>query len=343
MKTVRLKAAGNLQVQEETIRQQRPGEVLIHMGEIGICGSDLHWFDDGGIGDAQLSRPLILGHEMAGIAQTGRYAGLLVAIDPSIPCGECDFCKEGNPNLCPTQRFAGHSNEDGGLCEYFYWPEENLYPLPEGFTLSDGVMLEPLGVAMYAVDLSGIKPGDSVGVFGCGPIGLLMIRLARLAGAGQIVATDILPHRIEVALRQGADQVFLANGMQELDAIRQVIPAKGLDVVIEVAGDNDAVETALELVKPGGRVTLVGIPTDNRTSVNAATVRRKGLALQWVRRMKHTYPRAIELVQRGQVELRSLVSHRFPLDEAARAFVKAQKRDGLKIVISIDGVSDPVQ
>jgi L-iditol 2-dehydrogenase len=342
MKTVRLYAAGELRVQDEEVRQQKPGEVLIHMGEIGICGSDLHWFDEGGIGDAQLSHPLILGHEMAGIAQTGRYAGKLVAIDPSIPCGVCDFCKEGNPNLCPTQRFAGHSDEDGGLCEYFYWPEENLYPLPEDFTCSDGVMLEPLGVAMYAIDLSNIKPGDSVGVFGCGPIGLLIIQLARRAGAGQIVATDILPHRMEVAMKQGANQVFLANGMQELDDLRKVIPAKGLDVVIEAAGDNDAVEVALELVKPGGRVILVGIPANNRTSVNASTVRRKGLSLQWVRRMKHTYPRAIELVRQGQIEVRSLVSHRFSLADASQAFLTAQKRDGLKIVIAIEGISEPV-
>jgi L-iditol 2-dehydrogenase len=343
MKSVRLHGTGDIKIHDEEIPVKITGDVLIHMGAVGICGSDLHWFDDAGIGDARLESPLILGHEMAGFAETGKYAGQMVAIDPSVPCGVCDFCKEGNPNLCPTQRFAGHAQEDGGMREYMVWPEECLYPLPQGFSCADGVMLEPLGVAMYALDLSGIKPGDSVGVFGCGPIGLLIIQLARLAGAGQIIATDILPHRIQAAQQYGADQVFLANQMQEVHIIRQVIPPMGLDVAIEVAGDNDAVETALEMVKPGGKVTLVGIPSDNRTSVNAATVRRKGLALQWVRRMKHTYPRAIQLVSSGKIDVRSIVSHHVPLEEAAKAFEIAQKREGLKIILSIYDGSESVR
>ena len=335
MKSVRLHGTGNLIIHEEEMPVKQPGETLIRMGAVGICGSDLHWFDDAGIGDARLESPLILGHEMAGFAESGKYAGQMVAIDPSIPCGVCDDCKEGNPNFCLTQRFAGHAQEDGGMREYMVWPEECLYSLPQGFSCADGVMLEPLGVAMYAVDLSGIKPGDSVGVFGCGPIGLLIIQMACLAGAGQIIATDILPHRIQAAKQYGADQVFLANQMQEIGVIRQVIPSRGLDVVIEVAGDNNAVETALALIKPGGKVTLVGIPSDNRTSVDAATVRRKGLALQWVRRMKHTYPRAIQLVKSGKIDVRSLVSHHIPLEDVENAFEIAQKREGLKIVLSI--------
>ncbi|MBI9050620.1 MAG: zinc-binding dehydrogenase [Anaerolineaceae bacterium] len=343
MKVVRLHAAGDLQYHTEEKPVEIPGDAIIRIGAVGICGSDLHWFDDAGIGDARLERPLILGHEMAGFAETGKYAGQMVAIDPSVPCGNCDFCKEGNPNFCPTQRFAGHAEEDGAMREYMVWPEECLFPLPEGFSCADGVMLEPLGVAIYAVDLSGIKSGDTVGVFGCGPIGLLIIQLARQAGAGQIIATDILAHRLEAAKKLGADQVFLADQMQEVEVIRQVIDAKGLDVVIEVAGDNEAVEAALALVKPGGKVTLVGIPSDNRTSVDAATVRRKGLALQWVRRMKHTYPRAIQLVQSGKIDVGSLISGHFSFDQVNQAFETAQKREGLKIILSINEGSESVR
>jgi L-iditol 2-dehydrogenase len=334
MKSIRLHAAGEVQIHNEPIPEPDEGESLIRVGAVGICGSDLHWFGEAGIGDARLAHPLILGHEMAGVPETGPYAGQLVAIDPSIPCGKCECCLEGNPNLCATQRFAGHGEEDGSLREYMVWPDHCLFPLPEGFTAADGAMLEPLGVALYSVDLSGIRPGDSVGVFGCGPIGLLIIQLARLAGAGKIIATDVLPYRVEAAKACGADQAFFAGDRRGVDLIRMAVDGRGLDVVIEVAGDNAAVDAALELVKPGGKVTLVGIPSDDHTTVVASLVRRKGLALQWVRRMKHTYPRSIELVQRGQVDVRSVVSHTFPLEQVQEAFRTAQKREGLKVVIT---------
>jgi L-iditol 2-dehydrogenase len=243
-----------------------------------------------------------------------------VAVDPAIPCHACEYCRQGNPNLCEHLRFAGHGMEDGALREFIAWPEDCLFPLPEALSQSDGVMLEPLGVAIHAVDLAHLRTGMIVGVFGCGPIGLLTIQMAQLAGANRVFATEPLPHRMQAALRLGA---------------QDWLPDQAVDVAFEVAGNNDAVETAFSAAKPGGKVILAGIPEDDRSTFTASVARRKGLTIKMVRRMKFTYPRAIQLVERGQVEVRSLVTQRFPIEQAQQAFTLAQKREGLKIVIDI--------
>jgi L-iditol 2-dehydrogenase len=180
-------------------------------------------------------------------------------------------------------------------------------------------MLEPLGVAIHTVDLAHLRVGMSVGVFGCGPIGLLIIQLARLAGAAQVLVTEPLPHRLEKALQLGA---------------REWKPGQKVDVAFEVAGQDEAVETAITAVKPGGTVLLAGIPAEDRTFFTASTARRKGLTLKLVRRMKFTYPRAIRLVESRQVDVSSLVTLSFPLSQAQEAFTVAQRREGLKVIVT---------
>jgi L-iditol 2-dehydrogenase len=293
---------------------------LVRVNAVGICGSDLHWVAEGGIGDADLKKPLVLGHEFAGVIVSGARQGERVAIDPAITCHSCEFCLQGKPNLCENIRFAGHAMEDGGLREIITWPEECLIHLPDLLSDTDGAMLEPLGVAIHAVDLAQIQPGMSVGVFGCGPIGLLVVQVARLAGAMQVFASEPLSHRLETARRLGA---------------LEWKPGRKVDVAFEAAGEEDAVEAALESTIPGGRVLLIGIPSDDRTSFTATVARHKELTLQLVHRMKFTYPRAIQMVESGKVDVNSLVSHHFPFDQAQRAFSVAQHREGLKVIIDL--------
>jgi L-iditol 2-dehydrogenase len=330
VRTLRLHGKGDLRLHEEAPEEPREGETLVRVTAVGLCGSDLHWFADGGIGDTGLDRPLVLGHEIAGVTHDGRR----VALDPAVPCLACDLCRAGHPNLCPTTRFAGYGRDDGGLREWLVWPERCLVPLPASLSEADGAMLEPLGIALHAVDLAHLRPGSRVGVFGCGPIGLLVLQVARLSGAARLFATDLAerPHRLEAARRLGA-VVFAADGGREARAIREATGGGGLDVAIEAAGENAAVDAAVDAVRPGARVVLVGIPAEERTSFEAATARRKGLTLVLSRRMKHVYPRAIALVESGQVDLRSPVTHRFPLERGPEAFTAAARREGLKVLV----------
>ncbi|MEO5888378.1 MAG: zinc-binding dehydrogenase [Anaerolineales bacterium] len=331
MKSIRLHGAGDLRIHDEPVPVIGEGEKLVRIKSVGVCGSDLHWFSEGEIGDAKLERPLVLGHEFAGETENGQR----VAVDPAIPCGYCEFCERGHPNLCENMIFAGHGKHDGALREWMAWNEKSLFPIPDSISDADGAMLEPLGVAIHSVDLGKIKAGMTVGVFGCGPIGLLIIQMAKLSGAANIIATDKLAHRLEAAKKFGASQAFLAGDRLELGEIRAATNGRGVDVAFEAAGEQEAVDASVDAVASGGKVILAGIPNDDKTSFSASTARRKGLTLKLVRRMKHTYPRAIELVSKGLVDVRSLVTHRFPLEQASEAFRVAERREGLKIIIEV--------
>ncbi len=332
MKTLRLHGRHDLRIHDEEQPIPMDGQALLKITSVGICGSDLHWFSEQGIGDARLTRPLVLGHEFAAITPDGQR----VAVEPAVSCGTCEFCEHGHPNLCENGIFSGHGVQDGALREFMTWPTKNLYPIPAALSDDDGAMLEPLGVAIHAVDLGHIKAGMTVGVFGCGPIGLLIIQLAKLSGATNIIATDIIAQRVQMAEALGANLAFLTDGRSDVGPILAATDGRGVDVAFEVAGAQAAVDNAIAAVVPGGEVVLVGIPDDDKTSFTASVARRKGLTIKLVRRMKHTYPRAIHLVERGLVDVRSLVTHRFPLKDAAEAFAIAERREGIKIILTMD-------
>jgi L-iditol 2-dehydrogenase len=330
MRVARLHGAGDLRIHDEPKPTPGQGEVLVRVEAVGLCGSDLHWFEDGGIGGTTISRPIVLGHEFAGHTEDGR----LVALDPAVYCGHCRLCLEGDPNLCPSVRFAGHGPVDGALREWIAWPAECLVPVPEGFSAADAAMLEPLGVAIHAVDLAHVRTGDAVGVFGCGPIGLFCLQVARAAGAARLFATDLASrrHRLEAAAALGA-AVFPADNAREAAAIHRAVGGLGLDVALECAGTQEAIDAAVEAARPGARVVLAGIPSEERTSIRSAIARRKGLTVAFSRRMKHVYPRAVALASAGRADLRSMVTHRFPIEHAAQAFATAAAREGLKVVV----------
>ncbi len=333
MKVVRLHGERDLRLHTEPDPVPGPGETVVRVSAVALCGSDLHWFSGAGIGGVKLESPLILGHEFSGFIEDREGGVLRVAVDPAVPCGQCRLCREGHPNLCKTLRFAGHGVEDGALREKMAWPDQCLHSLPDSLNEIDGAMLEPLGVAIHAVDLGRLKPGTKVGVFGCGPIGLMVVQLARLMGAIQIIATDKLSHRLEAARTFGATSVFQARDGEESPEIWDTTGGEGVDVAFEVAGENAAVETAVASACPGATVVLVGIPAGERTTFQASTARRKGLTIKLCRRMKHTFPRAIRLVEKGLVDVRSLVTHRFSIDKYRQAFAVAERREGLKVVI----------
>jgi L-iditol 2-dehydrogenase len=310
----------------------QPEELLLAVRAVSLCGSDRHYYMEGGIGSADICKPVILGHEFAAVVaeQRGDCAGIepgtLVAVDPARPCGRCEWCLAGHPNLCPHVRFAGSPPEEhGALAEYAVAVPECLFPLPADFGAERAALLEPLGVAVHALDLAHLRPMETVAVLGLGAIGLLMLQVARLAGAGEVYAVDPVPERAELAAALGATAV---SG--EPQVIRDLTGGRGVDLVLEATDSATAAAQACEAARIGGRVVLAGIPESDELVLHASTLRRKGLTLKMVRRMKHTYPRAIQMVQSGRVQLDPLITHAFPLEQAAAAFsCHAARHDGV--------------
>jgi L-iditol 2-dehydrogenase len=332
MIALRLHDKRDLRIHDEPAPVAADGELLLRVTSVGLCGSDLHWFEDGQIGDAVLTRPLVLGHECVGVIADGPRAGERVALDPAISCGRCALCLAGDENLCLACRFAGHST-DGALRALMAWPERLAYPIPDSLSDAEAALLEPLGVALHALDLGHVGPGTAAGVYGCGPLGLLLVQLLRVAGADPVVATDPLAHRVRAAEAFGA-----TTAVQTRRAGREMLPPGsipvGVDVAFEVAGDDDAVATAIDTLRPGGRLVLVGIPSDDRTSFTASVARRKGLSIFVCRRMKPSdLPRAIRLAEQKRVELAPLVSERFALSQWRDAFATLSERRALKVVV----------
>ena len=332
MRVVRLHAAGDLRLADEPVPVPGRGMSLVRVTAAGICGSDLHWWAEGGIGDAVLEQPLVPGHEAAGIIADGPRRGERVAIDPAVACGTCRPCRSGYRNLCTRIRFAGHGTQDGAMREYLAWPLDLLYPLPDALTDADGAMLEPLGVAIHAAGLGHLRLGGTAAVAGCGPIGLLLIQVLRATGTAWVAAFDPLPHRRDVASRLGADLAAdPAHAGTQADL--QQVTGDGVDVAFEMAGTDGGVQLAMAAARPGGRVVLGGIPGDDWTRFQTSAARRKGLTIAMVRRMNQTYQQAIGLAAASKVDLPSLVSRRFPLAQAQDAFGMAAQRSGLKVII----------
>lgn len=334
MKVARLHGVGDVRIGEDADPVPAPGESLVRVTAVGLCGSDLHWFSEGGIGDATLREPLVLGHEFAGVAESGEFSGRLVAVDPARPCNECPRCLEGHRNLCPTVRFAGHGSNDGALRELVSWPTHLIHPVPDALNDADAAMLEPLGVGLHAHDLAKLRLGASVAVVGCGPIGLCLIQLARLGGAATVVAIEPLKHRREAAERLGADVVLDPADPEVAAQILAASGGRGVDVAFEVAGNNDAVGLSAAAARPGGLVVLAGIPGEDSTTFPAGEARRKGLTFKLSRRMKEIYPRVIAMTERGAIDVRSVVSDHFGLEEVSEAFTAAERRSGLKVIVA---------
>jgi L-iditol 2-dehydrogenase len=344
MKASRLHGVRDVRLEELPRPTPGPGQVLLRVASVGVCGSDVHYYLHGRIGIQVVHAPIIMGHEFsARVAELGEgvrglEVGQLVTVEPGISCGECEPCLEGFPNLCPHVRFCGTPPIDGVFAQYTLMPAENCFPVPEGMGAVEAAMLEPLGIAIYSVDLGGLKAGDTVAVLGAGPIGLLIAAVARAAGASEVYMTEPLAHRRHFALDYVADAALDPNEGDPVAGIRHLTNDRGVDVAFEAAGAPDTPQQAAALTRIGGTLVIAGIPaTDDAMTLNASTVRHKGLTIKIVRRMKHTYPRAIRLVQTGQVDVQSLATHFFPLERIDEAFeLVAGYQDGvLRAIIEV--------
>ncbi|MCA9912683.1 MAG: alcohol dehydrogenase catalytic domain-containing protein [Anaerolineae bacterium] len=348
MKAARLHAARDIRMDDlPDPGQPGVGDVVIRVGAVGICGSDLHMYEDGRIGDTSYDSPLVLGHEFMGeIIALGDNAldgnhqplhvGQRVAVEPSTPCGKCEMCEHGHPNLCPNHTFYGVYPTDGALQECMIVHAHNCFPIPDSISDGGGTLLETLGVAIHAVDLGKLKVAKSVAVIGCGPVGLLILQLAKLAGSSPLYAFDKFDWRVEKAREYGAE-AWNVDQVDPLETLMQVTDGRGADVVFEAAWADHSVQLAADMVRIGGRLVLVGIPGDDQLHMQHSTARRKGLSIMMARRMKHTYPRAIHLATSGMVDLEGIISHHMPLSKTQKAFeMNAHYEQGVhKIIIDV--------
>lgn len=323
--------------------EAKEDELLLRVRSVGVCGSDLHYYLEKGIGSAQIKEPLVLGHEFSAevvderAEQFGFRRGQLVAVDPAKFCYKCEWCERGHHNLCPNVEFTGAPPFHGAMREYISVSPKQIFPVPDGFSPDDAVMLEPLGIALHALDLAKLKPMASVAVLGCGTIGLLILQVAKLCGAGTLYAVDPLEYRLDIAKELGADVVVKSHQ----DVLNQT-NGRGTDVVIEATNSPIGPRHATEAVAIGGEVILVGIPEGDEFSLTASLVRRKGLTIKLSRRMGNVYPRCIQMIHKKLIQTASIITHHFPLAQTPEAFaIQAEHRDGsIKSMIEVGGEMD---
>ena len=326
-----------------------PDQVLLRITAVGICGSDLHTYQDARIGDTVLEAPLTIGHEFAGVVEEigpgegldGEFnpltVGARVAVDPAQPCGRCDMCEQGHPNLCHRMHFCGLYPDHGSLCQWMHMPANTCFPLPDSIDDAGGALLEPLGVAIHATDLAKLHVADSVAILGAGSIGLFTLQTVRASGADPIFVVDQFPWRLALAEESGGIAINFRE-QDPVEAVQRATEGRGVDVAIEAAWADHSIHQAAAMARLGGRLVLVGIPGDDNFQLTHSTARRKGLTIRMSRRMKHVYPRAIKLAQSGAVNLNSLISHRFPLEKTPEAFaINEVYQDGVvKVIIDVD-------
>jgi L-iditol 2-dehydrogenase len=343
MRAARLHGIRDLRIEELPLPVPGPGEVLLRVASVGVCGSDVHFYLEGSIGDQVIAEPLVPGHEFSGWVEAhGPGAnqpeiGQLVAVEPATHCGHCESCEHGHPNLCPEVRFKDFCGVDGARAEHVDVPAANCHPMPAGFSQDDGVLLETRGVAIHSADQGHLTPSCTIAVLGAGSIGLLIAAVAKASGAAEFYMTEPLEYRRDLALSYAADDAFDPNAGDVVQGILQSTGGRGVDVAFEAAGAPDTPAQAAEIARPGGTVVVAGIPSDDTMCMKAGTVRRKGLTIRLVRRMKHTYPRAIRMVRTGTVDLEPLVTHRFPIRRIVEAYdTVADHADGvLKAVVRL--------
>lgn len=305
---------------------ERDTDVLLKIGTVGVCGSDVHYYETGRIGSQVVQFPFIVGHECAAtVAEVGSAVSRVkvgdeVIVEPAASCHACDQCLGGRENTCRNLRFLGTPGQgEGCLCEYLVMPEKCCFPTKGQITLVQGALCEPLAIAAYAMRQSAVPKGADVAILGAGPIGLSTMVCAKAAGVGNCYMTEKIDERVEVARRNGATWVGNPSSEDIVAAIGERQPL-GVDVVYECAGQQETIDQAIEILKPGGKLMLIGIPRTDRVSFCIDHLRRKEITIINVRRQNHCTQAAIDMVASGQVQVDFMVTHNCALEQTAEAF-----------------------
>lgn len=330
-----LRGVDDVVLEERPVPRPGPREVLVAIGSVGVCGSDVHYFRHGRIGGFVVRQPLVLGHEASGVVvalgegATTHRLGERVCIEPGIPCRTCEQCRAGRYNLCADVRFLATPPIDGAFTEYLSMPEDFVHAVPDSMSDDEAALMEPLSVGIWACRKAGVTPGSRVLVTGAGPIGALALQVARASGAAHVAVTDVDAHRLQVAGELGADEV--------IDARADSPEPGSADVLIECSGAPDAVLGGIAALRPAGRAVLVGLGADE-LSIPLASIQSRELQLTGSFRYANTYPAAIALAASGRVRLGPVIGQHFGLDQVSEALSAAPRLgQGLKRMVTVAG------
>ncbi len=343
MRTVELAAARRMELCDRPMpNDPGPGEVLVRLRAVGLCGSDLHWYQDGRVGHNPAIFPMVLGHEPVGeVVHVGKdvtthRVGDRVAIEPTIVCGQCEFCRSGRPNNCIRGVFMGGPHHPGFFRDYAVVPARNAERFPSEFTFLQATLIEPVAVVVHVMELATLRHGDSVLVLGAGPIGVLTALVAKTSGAGHVFIADRVPHRLRIARQMGIDTCLDTRSDNVLDAVMQATGGRGADVVFDAAGHPETIQMGLSAARHSGQFVLIGIPSDLVLNVDLHTAMNKELTIQTVKRSNHKGHEAMELIAEGRIP-DLLITHVLPIEQTPEAFeLVSNYRDGVgKLIIDM--------
>jgi len=307
-----------------------PGQVQVAVKAVGICGSDLHYFSDGGIGDARCAYPMVLGHEPAGVVirsgagVTGWSAGDRAILEPALYCYHCEFCMTGRHNVCSNIQFMSMPAQPGFFREFVNLPVVNLLALPRNLSDAEGALVEPLAVAVHSMQFAAPRPGEQAVVFGAGPIGLLTIAVLKLSGVTRIWAVEPLAHRRALALALGAD---VAIDPLAADPVREVLHdtgRRGADIAIDCAAKGESINQCILVTRNAGRVVVTGIPAEDYINLAFHILRRKELAFYSVRRSNHDSGAALRLLAAEPKRFAPMLTHERSISEIQAAFEQCE-------------------
>lgn len=343
MKAAVMNAVKKIDMEQQDIPKPKPHEVLVKIKHVGICGSDLHYYEHGRIGDFIVNGPIILGHECGGeVVEVGHEVdhlvpGDLVALEPGYTCGKCVYCKTGRYNLCADVIFMATPPYDGAFVEYVAYPADMAFKLPDGMTTLEGALIEPLAVGFHGAKQGGAEAGQTAVVLGSGCIGLVTMMALKSMGVTNVFMTDLLPKRLEMAQKLGATAAFKADEVDVIDAVMQATNGRGVDMVFETAGSRIATQQTVELVTRGGSIVLVGLAPDGVIPYDLGKLISKEATIRTVFRYRNLYPAAISAVASGSIPLKEIVTHSFAFEntDKAMAFSIANKPEIVKGVITL--------
>lgn len=336
MQVAELRGLRNFTLVDRPLVDPGPGEVQVKVSAIGICGSDMHAYAEGAVGEAACQYPMVLGHEPSGVVVktgsgvSGLSKGDRGSLEPALYCYHCEFCLSGRHNLCAQIRFMSSGTEPGYFREFVNIPVQNFLPIPADMSLEAAALAEPLSIALHSLVFAELKLGQTAVVFGAGPIGLMTIAALKLSGAGRIWAVEPLPHRRELARRMGADAVIDPNAVRPSDQVLQDTARRGVDVALDCASKFDTINECIRSLANGGRLIYTGIPSDTQVSVNIHQMRTKEIGLFNVRRSNHEGHQCVELLRDHPGLFAPVVTHTRPLDKINEAFALNEKyEDGV--------------